>query len=35
MPGGGKRVLPSGVPVKLDLVDERRFANGMVFLRYR
>ena len=35
MLGGGKRVLPSGVSAKLDLVDERRFANGMVFLRYR
>ena len=34
MLGGGKRVLPSNVCVKLDLVDERRFANGMVYLRY-
>jgi dihydrofolate reductase len=33
--GGGKRVLPGNVRVKLDLVDERRFANGMVSLRYR
>jgi dihydrofolate reductase len=32
--GGGKRVLPSNVCVKLDLLDERRFANGMVYLRY-
>jgi len=32
--GGGKRVLPSNVSVKLDLLDERRFANGMVCLRY-
>ena len=32
--GGGKRVLPSDVYVKLDLLDERRFANGMVGLRY-
>jgi riboflavin biosynthesis pyrimidine reductase len=31
--GGGKRVLPSNVRVKLDLLDERRFANGMVYLR--
>lgn len=35
MIGGGKRVLPSNVCVKLDLLDERRFANGMVYLRYR
>jgi dihydrofolate reductase len=34
MLGGGKRVLPSNVCVKLDLMDERRFANGMVYLRY-
>src|SRR5437763_11241349 len=30
--GGGKRVLPSNVRVELDLLDERRFANGMVCL---
>jgi hypothetical protein len=34
MLGGGKRVLPSNVCVKLDLLDERRFANGMVHLRH-
>jgi dihydrofolate reductase len=33
--GGGKRVLPSSVSVKLDLLDERRFGNGWVYLRYR
>jgi dihydrofolate reductase len=33
--GGGKRVLPSEVSVKLDLMEERRFANGWVCLRYR
>ena len=33
--GGGKRVLPGNVCVKLDLLDERRFANGMVCLRYQ
>ena len=33
--GGGKRALPDGVHVKLELVDERRFGSGMVFLRYR
>jgi dihydrofolate reductase len=35
MIGGGKRVLPSNVCVKLDLLDERRFANGTVYLRYQ
>ena len=34
MLGGGKRVLSSSACVKLDLLDERRFANGMVHLRY-
>ena len=33
--GGGKRVLPGNVGVKLDLLDERRFGNGWVYLRYR
>jgi dihydrofolate reductase len=33
--GGGKRVLPSGGRVKLDLIDERRIGNGWVYLRYR
>ena len=33
--GGGKPILPSSVGVKLDLLDERRFANGWVYLRYR
>jgi dihydrofolate reductase len=33
--GGGKRVLPSSVGVQLDLLDERRFGNGWVYLRYR
>jgi dihydrofolate reductase len=32
--GGGKRSLPDGVRLKLDLVDVRRFGNGMVHLRY-
>src|SRR5947199_8960127 len=34
MLGGGTRVLPSNVSIRLDLLDERRFANGMVYLRY-
>jgi riboflavin biosynthesis pyrimidine reductase len=33
--GGGKRVLPSQVHIKLDLLDERRFGDGWVYLRYR
>jgi dihydrofolate reductase len=33
--GGGKRSLPDGVRVGLELLDERRFGNGMVHLRYR
>jgi len=35
MLGSGKRVLPSNVGVKLDLLDERRVGNGWVYLRYR
>jgi dihydrofolate reductase len=33
--GGGNRALPDNVRVTLELLDERRFGNGMVFLRYR
>lgn len=33
--GRGIRVLPADVKIGLDLLDERRFANGMVYLRYR
>ena len=33
--GGGKPALPDGVRLELELLDERRFANGTVFLRYR
>jgi riboflavin biosynthesis pyrimidine reductase len=33
--GGGTRFFPNGVQVKLDLLEERRFGNGMVYLRYR
>jgi dihydrofolate reductase len=32
--GGGTRVLPSDVRIRLRLLDERGFANGMVYLRY-
>lgn len=33
--GGGKQSLPDNVRLSLELVDERRFHNGMVYLRYR
>ena len=33
--GGGTRSLPDGVRLELDLVDERSFGNGTVYLRYR
>jgi hypothetical protein len=33
--GGGKRSLPNTVRLKLELLDERRFGNGMVYLHYR
>jgi riboflavin biosynthesis pyrimidine reductase len=32
--GGGTRSFPDNVRLDLELVDERRFGNGMVFLRY-
>jgi len=33
--GGGKRALPDGVRLDLELLDERRFSGGFVYLRYR
>lgn len=33
--GGGKRYLPDGLGLKLELVEEYRFGNGVVYLRYR
>ena len=33
--GGGKQFLPNNVRLKLELLDEGRFGNGMVHLRYR
>jgi dihydrofolate reductase len=33
--GGGLRFLPEGLESRLDLLDERRFGNGVVYLRYR
>jgi dihydrofolate reductase len=32
--GGGKRALPDGAFVTLELLDERRFGSGVVHLRY-
>ena len=32
--GGGRRALPDGVQTDLELIDERRFSGGMVYLRY-
>jgi dihydrofolate reductase len=33
--GGGLQSLPNNVRVKLELLDERRFGNGVVYLCYR
>lgn len=33
--GGGKQSLPNNVRLKLELVDVRRFGNGVVHLHYR
>jgi dihydrofolate reductase len=33
--GGGTRALPDGVRLDLDLLDERRFGNGVVHTHYR
>jgi len=35
MLGGGKSALPDRLRLELELLDERRFGNGAVFLRYR
>jgi len=35
MVGGGTSVFPDGVRAGLDLVDQRCFASGVVYLRYR
>jgi dihydrofolate reductase len=32
--GGGTRALPDGVRVELELLAERRFGNGVVYLRF-
>ena len=33
--GGGKRALPANVRTQLELLDQRRFRNGVVHLHYR
>jgi len=33
--GGGKRAVPDGVRLGLELVDQRRFPGGMAYLSYR
>ena len=33
--GGGKHFLPNKARLQLGLLDERRFGNGVVYLRYR
>ena len=33
--GGGKQSLPDDVRLKLELLDERRFGTGMMYLAYR
>jgi riboflavin biosynthesis pyrimidine reductase len=33
--GGGTAWLPDGVRMKLELLDERRFGSGVVYLHYR
>jgi dihydrofolate reductase len=33
--GGGKQALPAGVRLGLELLGERRFGSGMVYLHYR
>jgi dihydrofolate reductase len=33
--GGGQRALPDKVRLKLELLDERRFGSGVVYLNYR
>jgi dihydrofolate reductase len=33
--GGGLRFLPDGLSLRLELLEERKFGNGVVYLRYR
>lgn len=32
--GGGLSMFPRDLPLSMSLIDERRFANGMTFVRY-
>ena len=32
--GGGKPALPRGMRLDLELIDQRRFANGVIYVRY-
>jgi dihydrofolate reductase len=33
--GGGLRFLPDGLGLRLELLEDRRFGNGVIYLRYR
>ena len=33
--GGGLRALPDGMKARLELLEERRFGNGVVYVRVR
>jgi hypothetical protein len=33
--GGGTAALPDNIRLRLELLDERRFGNGVVHLHYR
>jgi len=33
--GGGNQAFPNHVRLQLELLDERRFASGVVYLHYR
>jgi dihydrofolate reductase len=33
--GGGKRAFPNGIRTQLELLDERHFRSGVVYLRYQ
>jgi hypothetical protein len=35
MVGGGKRALPDNIRAQIELLDERRFRRGVVYLHYR
>lgn len=33
--GGGKQLFPDHLRMDLELLEQRRFGNGMTYLRYR